>query len=141
MTDDLVGHVDGIGERRKLFSDFYYFEPFDVKVRSQRILDLALEDGVDLRAPAFTSLYGEDPHDFQSGYFRSCNKMRIVSGGSQTGKSICPRIEILIMSTGELPFTFRHDLGVDTGIKRHITPENLKQMVHRFGRHDSSTAS
>jgi len=139
LTDSLVDHVDQRDERQQQFSDFYYFEPFDVAKRAERVLSLALDDGVDLHSPSFTSLYGIDPHPFQTGYFMSSQKLRVISGATQSGKSICARIEVLIMASGELPFCFRYDAGVDTGVKRLVTPENLKQMIHRFGRHDSST--
>lgn len=114
---------------------FYYYEPWDVEVRDEKIIELALNDGVDLRDPSFTKYTGDAPHDFQTGYMLSSAKLRIMLGGSQIGKSHPAKIEAMMMCTHAIPYSLRFDKGVDTGIKRKITEENIS----RFGRIDIST--
>jgi len=131
LNEDLDRIADGDQEAHA----FYFFEPWDVEKRPEEIIAKALEDGIDLRDPDFIRYVGQDPHQFQSGYMLSINKLRIMLGGSQIGKSFAPKIETAIMTTGEIPFSLRYDLGVDTKIKRKTTKENIL----RFGRFDSSS--
>jgi len=113
---------------------FYMFEPWNVAKRSAEIKRKAIEDDAQIYTEEFVDVFGTDPHPFQTGYFQSTKKIRILLAGSSTGKSICPLVETGIMVSGELPYTFRYDEGVDTGVPRVISKENIR----RFGRIDSS---
>ncbi len=114
---------------------FWMFEPWDVKKRPDWVKERAAEDGINLYDPEFVNIFGADPKPFQSGYMLSKKTLRFVIAGSQVGKSINGLIETFIMISGEIPYAFRYAKGVDTGIKRVISPEN----IIRFGRRDSST--
>jgi len=115
--------------------DYYFFEPWDVEVRSQIVRQKMMEDGVDLYNGEMSKHLGSDPHPFQSGYILSEHTPRVVLGASQIGKSVCAKYEVIMMATGEMPICFRYEKGVVTPIKRKVTPENIR----RWGRHDSST--
>jgi hypothetical protein len=114
---------------------FYLYEPWDIDERPQYIVDKALEDGIDLNDKELIANVGQIPRQFQSGYLLSTKKNRYVLGGSQVGKSYAPKIEVLIMATGEIPFSLRYPKGHDTKIKREINKSN----IIRFGRFDSKT--
>jgi len=110
--------------------DFFYFEPWDVEERTPDILQKAKDDGFDLTDPTLVDQFGSDPHPFQTGYMLSNNKFRALNGGSQIGKSYAPKVEVWIMATGQIPYALRYEKGVDTGVKRKVTDENIR----RFGR-------
>lgn len=112
---------------------FYLFEPWDVAKRSQEQIEQALKDGVDLHSEEIVRHLGSDPHLFQSGFLTSNAPTRAILAGNQVGKSKSALVDMLIMASGEIPFAMRVDAGVDTGIKRLISPEN----VRRFGRFDA----
>jgi len=116
---------------------FYMFEPWDVAKRSEDIKRKAIEDDAQIYNDEFLGVFGTDPHPFQTGYFQSTKKIRLLIAGSSTGKSICPLIETGIMISGEIPYAFRYENGVDTGVPRVISKENIR----RFGRRDSSTGT
>jgi hypothetical protein len=105
------------------YSDFELFEPFDTPPREQWLLDIAKKYDVDLKAEG--SL-------FQTGLLLDCTETpgyTLSIAGSQVGKSRALLIEAIIMCTGCIPFSMRYDKGVDTGIPRNVTKENIK----RFG--------
>jgi len=128
-------HIEQTAAEKHDQHPFYMFEPWDVKTRSDAIKAKAKEDGAMIYAPEFTDIFGTDPHPFQSGYFQSTKKIRLLLAGSSTGKSVCPLIETGIMISGEIPYAFRYEAGVDSGIPRVISKEN----IIRFGRRDSAT--
>jgi len=114
---------------------YYHFEPWDVTKRTEEQLSRAADDGIDLYDSDFVKHAGEDPHPFQIGYFMSKKAIRALLAGSQVGKSICARMEIMMMATGNIPYALRYKAGVDTGIPRLVTKEN----IIRFGRLDCRT--
>lgn len=61
--------------------------------------------------------------------------MRMAIAGTQIGKTIDRAIEVIIMITGEIPHSMRVDEGVDTGIPRVISENNIR----RWGRQDKET--
>lgn len=121
--------------KERVVESFYAFEPWDVKEREQWLLDLAVEDGVDLRDPDFVRHVMTDPHPFQGGYFHSTAFFRVLFAGSRCGKSICAEQEVIMQLTGELPIAFRHENGEKTGVKRPITEDNIL----RWGRFDAKS--
>ncbi|NCC59981.1 MAG: hypothetical protein EOM12_03385 [Verrucomicrobiae bacterium] len=114
---------------------FWHFEPWDVKKRSDEVIDLANKDMVDLYSKEMMLHNLQDPHPFQTGYLKSTKPIRGLLGPTQGGKSKCPLMEITMMATGHVPIAFRYEEGEDTGIERIITEEN----IIRWGRRDTST--
>ena len=135
VFDKVNEQIDDIQNGKHEHHPFYMFEPWDVEERDPEIYKKAEEDGFDLFNPELVKYVGSDPHPFQSGYFLSTKKLRVLLAGSQVGKSKCPRIEVFIMATGEIPFSMRYNKGVNTGIKRTVDVLN----IDRFGRFDSKT--
>lgn len=127
ILDVINTHASGDAAR---LHDFYLYEPWDVTKRPDWVLELAREDGVDLHGGDIGRVCGPDPHPFQCGYHMSIKQLRSVIAGSKVGKSWCTLCEDIICLTGEIPFSMRHDKGVLTGVKRKITPAN----VRRWGR-------
>lgn len=134
-VNDFVSHIDDVGSGKIATHPYYYFEPWDVQKRAQWILDLAINDGIDLNAAWFAKHVGTDPHPFQSGYILSDTFFNAIVAGTQIGKTWAAICKMAMMMTGEIPYAFRFDAGVDTGIKRLITIPN----IIRFGRRDSTT--
>lgn len=95
---------------------FYHYEPWD---------------GPDGKAPRHTP----GGSRFQLSAWKSTSWLRMLLAGNQLGKTYDRAIEIITMLTGELPYAFRYPEGMDTGIKRMITKEN----VRRWGRYDAVT--
>jgi len=116
-------------------SDFYLFEPWDVEKRPDWMIEQAMADGVDLHSGDITRHLGKDPHPFQTGYLLSKRPFRMSIAGTQSGKSFGVLYDMLIMATGEIPFSMRYDAGMDTGIKRPVNQFNIR----RFGRRDAIT--
>ena len=138
LHERLSNEISSFSETRDdAASTFYGFEPWDIRERESWVYEEALNDGVDLRAEAFVRHVGDAPKLFQSGFLNSVAFFRALLAGTQVGKSITPKIETIIVTTGEIPISLRHPSGYDTGIKRAITKENIQ----RFGRFDSSTGS
>ena len=105
------------------YCDFDLFEPFDAAPRAPWLMDLAKKYEVEL-----------DPAGapFQIGLLFDCTRTpgyTLTNAGSQTGKSRAHLIETIIMTTGRVPVSMRYDKGVDTGVPRKVTPENIE----RFG--------
>jgi len=109
---------------------YYHFEPWDIEERPDWVKEQARKDGIDLYTDEMMKHAGNDPRDFQSGYFHSKAFIRIIMAGSQVGKSMCPKYEIPMMLTGVYPIAFRHAKGEDTGVARFKSVEN----IIRFGR-------
>jgi len=135
ILSGIAKHIRDAADQKHDKHPFWMFEPWDVGIRSAAIKAKATEDGAQIYTQEFTNVFGTDPHKFQTGYFQSTKKLRILVAGSSVGKSICPLIETGIMISGEIPYTFRYEEGVDTGMPRVISKENIL----RFGRIDSST--
>ena len=111
-------------------TDYLAFEPFDIAAREQWMYEKALEDGVDLDHPDYVRLFGKAPHPFQTGYLMSTKHFNVLLAGNQTGKSRAALIKALCVLTGVFPYSLRHDAGVDTGVKRRISKDNIR----RWGR-------
>ena len=128
MIGDFVREY-GSGEGRR--SNFYLFEPWDVGERPDWVLELMEQDGVKDRVAE----YGSAPHLFQSGIIYERPRIGAIFAGTQIGKSYPVAMDIIMQATGELPHAMRYPKGVDTGIVRHISKEN----IIRFGRFDVDT--
>ena len=110
-------------------SDFNLFEPFDVMERPQWLLDKAAKHDVDL---------SKSDRKFQIGLLMDAMQTpgyTMTLAGSQCGKSRALLIEAIIMASGSIPISMRHDKGVDTGILRKVNQENIS----RFGLRDDGT--
>lgn len=93
---------------------FYAYEPWD---------------GPDGEAPRYTPGGAR----FQLSCLRSTKYIRLSLAGNQIGKTYDRAAEAVIMMTGELPYCFRFQEGVDTGVKRVISKNNIR----RWGRIDT----
>jgi phage terminase large subunit-like protein len=105
------------------YCDFDLFEPFDAAPRAPWLMVLAKKYEVELNP---------DGAPFQIGLMNDCTQTpgyTLTNAGSQTGKSRWHLIETIIMTTGRVPVSMRYDKGVDTGVPRKVTPENIA----RFG--------
>ena len=111
-------------------TEFYHFEPWDVEERSQEIMDQAEADGINLYNDDYARTKNIGAHLFQSGLLLSTKTFRASIAASQTGKTVPAQVEVVIQLTGEIPVSLRHDRGVDTGIRRIISKNNIR----RFGR-------
>ena len=103
------------------YSEFNHVEPFDIGPRSPEIMEQARLDNVELNP-------GGDPFQL-SMLLDEDNKNTFTGAGSQVGKSYGHAIEAIIMASRSLPVALRYDRGVDTGVKRLVSPAN----VNRFG--------
>jgi len=128
--DKFAEAVGESGEEWRLYPDYYLFEGWDVKPRSQEVFTQAVEDGVDLHAPYLTQHVGEAPHPFQNGFLLSTKFFRGMMANSQSGKSLAVFMEIQMRASGKIPVAYRYPVGYDTQIERQITDEN----IHRWGR-------
>jgi hypothetical protein len=90
---------------------------------------------VDLNNEDFARHIGPDPHPFQSGFILSTARFRGSIAATQVGKTHPVFIEIGIMVSGQKPISLSFDKGVDTGVERVISREN----IIRYGRFDSKT--
>lgn len=124
-------HLEGIADDKNKRHPFYLYEPWDVGNRPDWILEKAKEDGTydTLYHPDFQSVITKG--QFQTGFLNSKAFFRVMLGGTQIGKSYPVTIEAPIILTGEIPFSLRYDKGVDTGIPRAISAENIR----RWGRY------
>jgi hypothetical protein len=105
------------------YSDFDLFEPFDAAPREPWLIDLAKKYEADINPLG---------NPFQIGLLFDVTQTpgyTLTNAGSQTGKSRAHLIETIIMVTGRVPLSMRYDKGVDTGVKRKVTPAN----INRFG--------
>ena len=133
--DHIGDSIDDASEEWKKHPNYYTFEPWDVEERSREIIEQAGADDVDLNAPYLQRCIGSAPHGFQTGYLLSEIFGRVLIAGNQLGKSLAVLMDILMSATGEIPFAFRYDKGVDTGVPRPTTKEN----IIRWGRRDSES--
>lgn len=105
------------------YCDFDLFEPFDVAPRAPWLMELAKKYEIALDSAGAP---------FQIGLLFDCTRTpgyTLTNAGSQTGKSRAHLIETIIMTTGRVPISMRYDKGVDTGVPRKVTVENIE----RFG--------
>lgn len=135
MSSSIGTKLKSAVSKDKAYTVFKYFEPWNVDKRSREVEELAKADGVDMYAADYINTGNIAPHPFQSGFLFSTKKIRALIGPTQGGKSIPAIIEIGIMCSGELPISLQYDKGVDTGVRRLITTENIR----RWGRYDSET--
>jgi len=132
IFDDVIKDV----ENRKVAHDPYYFwEPWDCDVPLPEVYKKAMHDGVDLVNDLSIKLAGQYPRTFQTGSVLSKKKMVVAQAGSQCGKSITTQVVIGCMISRRPPYSLRYEEGVDTGIKRVISPLNIT----RFGRRRTDT--
>ncbi|MCH7728779.1 MAG: hypothetical protein IH991_20185, partial [Planctomycetes bacterium] len=115
-TDQLSENVEQRSQH-----EFYHFEPWDIEARPKWLIDLAAEYDVELEV---------EGNDYQIGRLMERSKhICCTIASNQTGKSLLDLIQAIIMLTGELPYSMCYDKGVDTGVARLVTAENLS----RFG--------
>ena len=117
------------------YSFYKYFEPWDVGERSQRVMELAEKDGINLYHEDYIVTGNVGKHPFQTGYLMSTKPIRVNLGPTQGGKSVTAMIEIGCMCSGEFPISLQHNKGTDTGIARLINAMNIR----RWGRFDKET--
>lgn len=134
IFDILVKTIDSHKEQSTT-SRFYDYEPWDLAERPQWQVDLAKEDGVDLLADEHIKLFGSTPGLFQTGIILSEKKLTMTIAASQTGKSYPELMRLIMAASGEVPYSFRYERGVDTGIPRAVNVENIR----RWGRRDAAT--
>ena len=115
--------------------EFMLYEPWDVGKRGQWMFDVAEKYHVDMQNEQFIATYSEAPHLFQTGYMFDDTFISSIFGGNQSGKSYCALMDLLIMMTGEKPYSLRYKKGHDTGILREVNDLNAS----RFGRYDVVT--
>jgi hypothetical protein len=111
------------------YSDFELFEPFDCPPRPDWLVEIAKKHDVELKP---------EGSPFQTGLLLDCTETpgyTLSIAGSQVGKSRALLIEAIIMATGKIPFSMQYDKGVDTGIPRKVTREN----IIRFGTQPDGT--
>lgn len=130
--------VDKILESFKMEEDqevteYLGYEPFDIVKRPDYIIQQMISDNVDIYHDAVVDVIGRDPHPFQTGYLLSTKPHRVLIAGSRIGKSINALMDAIIMASRIVPYSLRVPKGVDTGIKRPVTADN----IIRFGRRDS----
>jgi hypothetical protein len=130
LSDFMQEHVDGAAT-----DPFHMFEPWDVVERPQWLIDQSIEDDADLHAKEHVKMYGTDPHPFQTGFMTDKGTIAVAFAGNRVGKSYCALINMLIQTTGELPYCFRYDVGEDTGVPRVIDDDNIQ----RWGRYCKQT--
>jgi hypothetical protein len=128
---EILGVIDDFDQAKLQLHPFYTFEPWDVPERPAWVQQQAIDDGIDLDGEEFARYVGKAPRQFQTGYFMGTEFFLGILGGTQIGKSMCPKIEATIMLTGELPICFRYEKGVDTGVPRPITEANIKRWGRR----------
>jgi len=133
VFDGLSGVLDNFMNRETRFDPYYFWEPFDCEEPSSDVIAKAAEDGVDLFNDDIAKLAGPYPRKFQSGMILSTKPVSCIQAGSRVGKSIANQVELGCMISRQTPYCLRYNKGVDTGIKRFVTPEN----IFRFGRLDS----
>jgi len=134
MTDifsRITSEIGRISENPDQLHQFYYFEPWDVERRPDWVVQQALDDGVDLYADNFIVHVGIDPHPFQTGFLQNKDFFRGMIAATSIGKSIAALVDAIIMTTGEVPICMRVDKGVDTGVPRMVSVEN----IIRWGRY------
>lgn len=129
--------IDGFESRKGEHSPYYYFEPWDCDMPDEETIAAAFEDGIDLEDDPAVKLSGEYPRPFQSGSILSTKEMVCTQAGSRSGKTICSLVVIGAMISHKPPYAFRFPKGVDTGIKRVVSVENIV----RFGRFDKRTGA
>jgi phage terminase large subunit-like protein len=134
IAEDIEGYEKSVDD---VTNSFYAFEPWDIDKREQWVYDLALEDSVDLNAEQLLKSVGDVPRQFQTGYLFSDAFLRCLFAGTQIGKSISSRMDMLICLTGEIPISMRYDKGFDTNVKRPVDVQNIE----RWGRRDARTGS
>ena len=137
VFDILIKHVDESGANRDV-SPYMAFEPWDrEKGLTQEQVDLAREDGVDFNSPNIRKMFGDvmQPSLFQTAILNATSRISITCAATQTGKSFPELIRLACIISGEFPYSLRYDRGVDTGIPRQVTEQN----IYRFGRRDAST--
>lgn len=127
FIDVINSHASGDAQQ---LHDFYLYEPWDVAPRPDWVIELAAKDGVDLRGGEIAQIVGPDPHPFQTGYHMSVKQVRSLVAGSRVGKSWSALCEDIICLTGEIPYSMRYAKGVDTGVPRKVTDDNIR----RWGR-------
>jgi hypothetical protein len=110
---------------------FMSFEPWDVERRPDWFTESCKADGINFNE--YLKIIPPDPHPFQTGSMMSTNILDCTIAGSQLGKSFPEIVDTIIQLTGEVPFSMKFEKGVDTGILRPVTVENVK----RWGRRDA----
>jgi len=101
---------------------FYHYEPWD---------------GPDGEEPRHTP----GGSRFQKAMIKSVKYLRMALAGNQVGKTYGLAVEVVMMMTREIPYCFRYEEGVDTGIERmHDVSTRLgKDNVLRWGRRNVNT--
>ena len=137
MFTDLSETIETFMSDKAECSPFWGFEPFDLGVPTQDVVDKAEEDGVDLLGDVAAQLAGPYPRQFQSGAILSKKPTACLLASTQTGKSYAAQALIGASVSRQPPFSLRYEKGVDTGIKRQVSPLN----INRFGRIDIRTGT
>jgi len=110
-------------------TDFNMFEPFDCPPRPQWLLDTAKKAEVEI---------DPDGNEFQIGMLMDTQQTpgaAMSVAGTQSGKSLEALVEAIIMASGQVPVSMRFEKGVDTGVPRVVSEENIA----RFGLKEDGT--
>lgn len=117
---------------------FYHFEPWDGPDEAE----LMSHPEKWRHEHAILPKHTPGGSKFQKAAMKSTKRMRGLLSANRIGKTIFVCVDAIVMITGELPYSYRVDDGVDTGIKR-IMPSRMKKFgrenIIRWGRRDIKT--
>ena len=132
MSDLHSTMIDAVHEVAQERPDrFNGFEPWDVKERSDYVIEQARKHSIELE---------RGPLPFQTGYLFSRKFLTISQGGTQVGKSIPAWVDAVIQASGKIPVSLRSPKGFNTGILRNMEDKKLRQEnIARWGRRDAAT--
>lgn len=137
IFSDMTSVIDGFADDAQVFDPYFYFEPFDCEYPSAETIAKAEEDQVDLFNDDVAKLCGPYPRPFQSGVLMSKKRMCCQLAASRSGKSVTSQVIVGAAISRQPPYSLRYEKGVETNIKRAITPVNIR----RFGRMDARTGT
>jgi len=127
--------IDNYSDAKSDFNEYLYFEPWDVEEPTPEVLAKASEDGVNLYDDDVSKLAGSFPRKFQTGAILSKATAVFQLAASRVGKSVSTEVIIGASISKQPPYSMRYEAGIDTGIRREISPLNIR----RFGRFSTTT--
>lgn len=140
MAETFSGAIDFFTDMasNKKESLFYHFEPWDGPDEAE----LTKYPEKWRHEHCTTPKHTPGGAKFQKAAMKSKKRMRGLLSANRIGKTIFVCVDAVVMITGELPYSYRVEEGVDTGIKR-IMPSKMKKFgrenIIRWGRRDKAT--